>query len=423
MLQRSLLNILPMIHFKRLESFLISLCIVISIFIASIFIFLANNTSRLMHQRVREQAITYLDLIKHTKQWNFDYGGVYVEKINGVKSNSYLEKLGINPDILCADKRVLTIRNHAIMISEISHRSEQTDGIKFRMTGLWPLDTANTPDTFERKALKLFSNEKREHYEMITDSPTPLFRYISPLYAEASCLACHRGLTIRPGDILGAVSISIPIQGLLKETQHTRLIILLSAISLIGLLIAITYFMTLRLARDLKDAQSLLQAMALTDELTGLNNRRQVMARLEEEFQRAIRLGESICLISLDIDHFKLINDTHGHPFGDLVLKCVAERMLSSVRPYDIVGRIGGEEFIIVAPASPAQEAVSLAKRIISAISREIVGEGTVRVTVTASAGVAVINTHDTDIDDLLRRADRALYQAKAEGRNRVAGP
>jgi len=163
--------------------------------------------------------------------------------------------------------------------------------------------------------------------------------------------------------------------------------------------------------------------MALTDELTGLNNRRQVLARLEEEFQRATRLGESICLIYLDIDHFKNINDTYGHPFGDLVLTRIAERMQSCVRLYDIVGRVGGEEFLIVAPATPTDEALSLAERIIAAIRQETITETTVRVTVTASAGVSVIHRDDTGIDDLLRRADQALYRAKSEGRNRVAGP
>jgi diguanylate cyclase (GGDEF)-like protein len=309
------------------------------------------------------------------------------------------------------------------MISEISRRSEQADGVKFRLTSLLPLDPANTPDMFERNGLQLFSKEKREHYETITDSTPPLYRYISPLYVESSCLGCHRGRDIRQGDILGAVSISIPIQALLKEKRHTRLVILVSALSLIGFLIAITYFMTLSLATDLKIALARLQSMALTDELTGLNNRRQVMARLEEEFQRAIRLGEPICLISLDIDRFKRINDTHGHPFGDLVLKRVSERLQSSIRPYDVLGRVGGEEFLIIAPATPSDEAVSLAERIISAIGKETIIEGSARFTVTASAGVAVIETHDKDIDDLLRRADRALYQAKAEGRNRVAGP
>ncbi len=422
-MQRKFLNILPMLHFKRLESFLISLCVVISVFIAAIFIFLDNNTTRLMEQRVHEQAVTYLDLINHTKKWNFDYGGVYVEKSNGVRSNIYLEKLGINPDIQSVDGKILTIRNHAIMTAEISRRSEQQEGVKFRLISLRPLDPANIPDNFERNCLKLFSQDTLDHFEMDKDPQKPLFRYLSPLYAEASCLECHREGDIRLGDVLGAVSISIPIKDLLKETRHTRLIILLSAISLIGLLIAITYFMTFSLAKDLKNTQDRLQAMALTDELTGLNNRRQVMARLEEEFQRAIRLGESICLISLDIDHFKKINDTYGHPFGDLVLKRVAERMQNSVRPYDIVGRIGGEEFLIIAPASSAEEALALAERIITAVCLATVEDGAAQVNVTASAGVAVINRADADIDDLLRRSDRALYQAKAEGRNRVVGP
>jgi diguanylate cyclase (GGDEF)-like protein len=101
----------------------------------------------------------------------------------------------------------------------------------------------------------------------------------------------------------------------------------------------------------------------------------------------------------------------------------VAENMLSSVRPYDIVGRIGGEEFLIVAPASPAHEAVTLAERIVLAIQQTTIEEGATQVNVTASAGVAVIRREDASIDELLRRADHALYQAKAKGRNRVAGP
>lgn len=422
-MRRILLNILPVLNFKRLESFLVSLCIVISVFIASIFIFLDNTTSRMMTKRVREQAATYLDLINHTKKWNYDYGGVYVEKSKNVTSNAYLEKLGINPDIQCTDGKILTIRNHAIMTSEISHRSEKEEGVNFRVIGLKPLSPANTPDAFERGGLMRFSTDTREHYELISDTTVPVFRYMAPLYAEASCLGCHRGLSLRPGDVLGAVSISIPVRDLMKETRQTRQVILASAITLIVLLIVITYFMTLRLATDLRNTQARLHSMALTDELTGLNNRRQVLARLEEEFQRAVRLEESICLISLDIDHFKLINDTYGHPFGDKVLQRVAERMQNSVRPYDIIGRVGGEEFIIVAPASTSQEAVSLAERIITAIRKDAIGERHVRVTVTASAGVAVIRPDDTGVDDLLRRADRALYQAKGEGRNRVAGP
>lgn len=419
-----ILNILPTLHLKQLRTFLISICVLISLCFASIFIYLDNHTSQLMLQRVREQAVTYLDLLNHMKTWNFQNGGVYVEKTKNVLSNAYLKQLGINPDVQCKDGRIFTIRNHAIMISEISDLSEQlAGGVSFRIISQWPLDPDNAPDTFERDGLPLLNKVKREHYAVVKDSGKTLFRYLSPLYAEASCLGCHRGLALRPGDILGAVSISIPIDHLITETQKTRVIILLSAVISIGLLMVVIYYMTVRLAVALEKAQHQLKTQALTDELTGLSNRRLVMSRLEQEFHRSVRIREPICVISLDIDHFKIINDTYGHLFGDIVLKKVAQRMQNCLRPYDTIGRVGGEEFLIVAPASPSEEAVSLAQRVISAISVEPIVDGICTVTVTASAGVSVINSDDAEADDLLRRADRSLYEAKTQGRNRVAGP
>lgn len=417
-------GIVPRFHSSQLKSFLITLCVVISVFIAFIFIFLDNQTSRLMQQRVREQAIAYLDLINHTKKWNFDYGGVYVVKKNGVSSNGYLENLGLNPDISGSDGRILTIRNHAIMASEISRRSEKADGVKFRIISRKPLAPVNAPaDSFERTGLDRLGSASVEYTQMIDGGTPPMYRFMSPLFAEAGCLGCHRGTGLRPGDVLGAVSISIPIQDLINEKQHTRLIILLSAVSLISLLVAITYFLTFRLAVDLDTAQIQLKRMALTDELTGLNNRRQVMARLTEEFQRAVRREETLSIVSLDIDHFKRINDTHGHPVGDIVLKQVAQRLQASVRPYDTVGRVGGEEFIIIAPDTDSEEVKRLAERILQFIRQAPVTVESKKIPFSASAGIAVLQPDDATIDDILRRADRHLYEAKAAGRDRVAGP
>lgn len=418
-----ILNILPTLHLKQLRTFLLSLCLVISLCFASIFFYLANHTSQLMLQRVREQAVTYLDLINHTKAWNFENGGVYVEKTTRVQSNTYLKQLGIDPDLHSKDGRIFTIRNHAIMISEISRLSEKQEGISFRITSQWPLDPDNALDSFERAGLGLLDKEKREYSAIVTRSGNTVFRYLSPLYAEAGCLGCHKGHNLHPGDILGVISISIPINHLIAQTQKTRAIIFISAVISIGFLVTVIYFMTLRLAVALDKAQHQLKTQALTDELTGLSNRRQVMARLEQEFQRSVRIGEPICVISLDIDHFKHVNDTYGHQFGDMVLKRVAERMQNCLRPYDIIGRVGGEEFLIVAPASPSEEAVSLAQRVISAISDVPVEDGATSATITASAGVAMISKDDAEAEDLLRKADRLLYEAKAQGRNRVAGP
>jgi diguanylate cyclase (GGDEF)-like protein len=377
-----------------------------------------------MLQRVKEQAIAYLDLINHTKAWNLDNNGVYVEKSKRTPSNVYLKQLGINPDVQCNDGRTFTIRNHAIMISEISHLSERQDGgVTFRIASQWPLDPSQTLDSFERIGLAQLNKEKTEYYQVIEKSGKTLFRYLSPLHADASCFGCHRGLPLKAGDVLGVISISIPIDHLIAQTQKTRIIIFLSAIISIGLLMTAIYILTLRLAVDLDKAQHQLKTQALTDELTGLSNRRQVMTRLEQEFQRAVRIREPICVVSLDIDHFKKVNDTYGHMFGDIVLKKVAERMQSCLRPYDTVGRVGGEEFLIVAPASPPDEAISLAQRVIASISAEPMEDGNSSITVTASAGVAVISSDDAEADDLLRKADRSLYEAKASGRNRVAGP
>ncbi len=416
--------ILPRVHSSQLKTFLITLCIVISVFIASIFIFIDNQTSRLMQQRVREQAVAYLDLINQTKRWNYDYGGVYVLKDNGAVSNGYLERLGLKPDIQSIDGRSFTIRNHAIMAAEISRRSENADGVRFRIISRQPIAPGNAPlDDFENMGLARIKASGREFFEMIPVGDKPLFRYMSPLFADTSCLGCHRDPALKRGDVLGAVSISIPIKDLVTERQKTRLIILVSACILISLLVTITYFLTFRLAVDLDSAQIQLKRMALTDELTGLNNRRQVMSRLDEEFQRAGRREESIGIISLDIDHFKRINDSHGHPTGDVVLKHVAQRLQASVRPYDTVGRVGGEEFIIIAPDTGADEARRLAERILQFIRQAPVTAESASITITASAGVAVLTPEDKTIDDLLRRADKQLYVAKADGRDMVAGP
>ena len=423
MLQR-LHNLIPTLHLTRLRRFLLSLCIITSLCFAALFLYLDHSTSRMMMQRVREQAIAYLDLVNHAKTWNFNNGGVYVEKNANVHSNIYLKNLGINPDVPCGDGRVFTIRNHAIMISEISQISEKhTDGVTFHITSPTPLDPSKTLDSFEKRGLEHLRKNNNEYSLVVQQNGKNFYRYLSPLYAEESCLGCLRGLSVKPGEILGVISVSIPVDSIIRETRKTRFIILLSAVFSIGFLMSIFYALTFKLAVDLDTAHKQLQTQALTDELTGLNNRRQVMTRLEQEFHRAVRVGEPLCVISLDIDHFKRVNDTYGHPFGDLVLRSVAQRMMACLRQYDTVGRVGGEEFLIVAPASPIEESVVLAQRVIDSVSAEPIEDRNSSITVTASAGVAVIVPNDAEADDLLRRADRCLYEAKAAGRNRVAGP
>jgi len=175
-----------------------------------------------------------------------------------------------------------------------------------------------------------------------------------------------------------------------------------------------------KLIKRLNEAQTHLKHMAITDELTGLRNRRYIIERLEEEFQRAKRTGDTLGLIMLDIDHFKQINDVHGHLFGDMVLRVVAARIKASLRKHDIVGRIGGEEFLVICPESRLEETVVVAERIRKNIDIETIGDGLREVKAALSAGVTGLDKYDINSERLFSRADSALYRAKEEGRNRV---
>jgi diguanylate cyclase (GGDEF)-like protein len=190
---------------------------------------------------------------------------------------------------------------------------------------------------------------------------------------------------------------------------------------LLGLILIVTYFLAWRMAVKLDEVQHQLRQQASYDELTGLRNRRNSMKRLHEEFLRAGRSGDPLSLIIVDIDHFKKINDSHGHPFGDVVLKRVATHLRDMLRNYDIIGRIGGEEFMVITPGLDLAEAVLLAERLRQAIASERITEGGVLVKVTVSAGVATMADEDDSVQSLIKRTDIALYRAKKEGRNQVA--
>jgi len=162
--------------------------------------------------------------------------------------------------------------------------------------------------------------------------------------------------------------------------------------------------------------------LASKDALTGLLNRRTIMEALPKEIKRIERQEQVLCIGMCDIDHFKRINDTYGHLAGDEVLKEVTHRMTETLREYDLLGRYGGEEFLIITPVDTTTNSMMVYQRICEAVSGQPIEIEGASITVTISCGVTSYRPeHDNhDIFKVIGRADDALYQAKHAGRNQV---
>ncbi|GAA0251935.1 GGDEF domain-containing protein [Actinomadura nitritigenes] len=218
-----------------------------------------------------------------------------------------------------------------------------------------------------------------------------------------------------------------------RDVLWTRESLLLDVVELcVGILVAITSALTLGLLvlalppvmllqRSLMHQQ--LQAAARTDAKTGLLNAAAWQREADTELSRAQRTHDALALLLIDIDHFKRVNDTHGHLIGDQVLVGVASTLCHQLRDYDLVGRFGGEEFVVLLPGADTVEACRVAERLRGRVRRLAVPAEEGTVTVTVSVGVALFRTHGEDLIELLAAADLALYRAKESGRDRVCLP
>ncbi|MBC8240289.1 MAG: sensor domain-containing diguanylate cyclase [Alphaproteobacteria bacterium] len=173
------------------------------------------------------------------------------------------------------------------------------------------------------------------------------------------------------------------------------------------------------LARLVVDELELRQ-IATTDSLTGAQTRRSFDNVAQREMERARRYGRNVSFIAFDIDHFKLVNDTYGHPAGDHVLQTLSAICRSKLRSSDMFARMGGEEFMIVLPEIARKGAMELAERLRQTIADTPISDTDNAINITASFGVAVYSGEDETLQELLGRVDRALYEAKTSGRNRT---
>ncbi len=183
--------------------------------------------------------------------------------------------------------------------------------------------------------------------------------------------------------------------------------------------VGVTLMTMQRILAVSREHEARAQHLATLDELTGLLNRRAFNAIAERDIAHARRHRHSLCLAMIDLDHFKRLNDSYGHRFGDQVLRAFADGCKAQLRSSDVLARYGGEEFVLLLPDTEPGEARTMLDRARSTVAATVFGAGATPVALTFSAGLAQARAGD-DIDSLLGRADRALYRAKAAGRDQV---
>ena len=242
-----------------------------------------------------------------------------------------------------------------------------------------------------RNARALFSDEKQ--YEEIEINIDPVLE-CGETFTGEFLLHCHNGQDIWVRVAASLVDVHSPDLGVIWVTQDITEMV--------------------RLTQDLKE-------LARTDSLTGLANRRAFIEAAETEFQRRERFGSASSMLMIDIDHFKRVNDTCGHEVGDKALVCLAAVLKTMARATDLPARFGGEEFVFLLVGTDLSGAMEMAERIRKAVAQIVVASSSGDLGITVSIGGASFEAEDEDWSDVMCRADKAMYRAKEQGRNRVA--
>lgn len=435
-----------------------------------------------LQQLMLKQARSLAQQILHTRAWVSQHQGVYVLKTPETVTNPLLYHVGpgkVRPEIIDRDGLVYTLKNHSLVTEELSKRASKAGLVDYHLTSLNPLNPNNAPDAFEQAGLAAFAQGAKEVSEVHRIEEVTFFRYMVPLRVDAKCLECHGVQGYKIGDIRGGLSLEVPMgHEVALFTAKRRAVVYVGCLITLLVLAALA-FMSYRMiiqpirklrafavkemgsgatlaeellrrhdeigelsrtlqessgeihayreqlenlvverTRELEAAKEQLDLLSRTDPLTGLANRRHLELEGEKLLSLSQRHREYTAVLMLDLDHFKRCNDTYGHEVGDQVLMHVAGILRSTTRPYDLLVRYGGEEFLLLMPMTDPQESVTAAERLREQLERyplEVNGQPLV---VTASIGLYV--DRFTDLHLAISLADTALYRAKTQGRNRV---
>lgn len=350
------------------------------------------------------------------RRWVGGHGGVYVEVDDKIKPISLLSKLP-ERDIETPSGRKLTLLNSPALLREILHEFESSGNDKVRLVSHQPMNPSNAPDDWEKKALHEIETGVAKTQAFVTIEKESHLRLMYPMEFAPKCQSCHHSQSANTQKVVGGLSVIVdktPYDRLYKKSLY-QIGMGYLAVWIVGLFGLVAF--------DVNGARLLrnIELMATHDGLTQLKNRREIDRLLNLECVRADRYGNPLSVMMLDIDHFKRVNDIHGHQTGDDVLRVVAQTIKQNIRETDIAGRYGGEELLVVAIDTACEVAKTLAQRLNMAIKAASIkltnGES---ISVTVSIGVSCNSSERQSAESLVKSADEALYQAKESGRDRV---
>ena len=315
----------------------------------------------------------------------------------------------------------LEVINASVNLNSFIHAFESERPQPNGSIGLWNID--GTLLVRAPQVENLFGKQAAEHWidwERIRTHPTGVFlSEITPIDGAARLIG-HAKLKDFPLIVVVSSALSDTL-----EPWHRQVYWTLGVLVLVTLGVSLFSARLVRALREQEQHAMEMERLATTDSLTGVFNRRQFWTVGMREFARARRYNKPLSLLMLDIDYFKNINDTWGHPTGDRVLQALTEIMASMVRDQDTVGRLGGEEFAVILPETELSGACVIAERMRTEIQKSTMAtmennDGGHIVNMTVSIGIASSSPDDISFDTVLSRADKNHYEAKESGRNRV---
>jgi len=282
--------------------------------------------------------------------WAANHGGVYVPVSKTTPPNPYLTIP--HRDIVTADGLNLTLINPAYMTRQVNELAQTGGGFQGHITSLKPIRPENHPDPWETASLQAFERGIQEVGSIETLAEKEYFRFMKPFRTDKPCLKCHEQQGYKEGDLRGGISVSIPMEPLraIERTRKGQLFLAHAFLWVFGL--AGIGFGTERLRQQVRQREKKeeeLRAMAITDQLTGIYNRRGFLTLAGQQIKLSHRTKKGGILLYADLDGMKQINDSLGHEAGDRALIELAAALQKAFRSTDIIARMGGDEFAVLA--------------------------------------------------------------------------